>query len=41
MIGDSISDQETANKSGIYFEYAKNDLLIQVQSIYNKKHNKK
>ena len=36
MIGDQVSDKETAKKSKIYFEYAKNNLLIQVKSIFKK-----
>jgi D,D-heptose 1,7-bisphosphate phosphatase len=36
MIGDSHKDKETAKKSKIYFEYAKNNLLLQVRSITKK-----
>lgn len=36
MIGDSLSDKQTAKKSKIYFEYPKNNLLLQVKSIFKK-----
>ena len=36
MIGDSLVDKQTANKSKIYFEYSKNNLLLQVKSIFKK-----
>ena len=36
MIGDSDKDKETAKKSKIYFEYAKDNLLSQVRLITKK-----
>ncbi len=36
MIGDNITDKQTAKKSKIYFEYPKNNLLLQVKSIFKK-----
>jgi D-glycero-D-manno-heptose 1,7-bisphosphate phosphatase len=36
MIGDSLKDKKTAKKSEIYFEYAKDNLLSQVKTIYKK-----
>ena len=36
MIGDKFKDKETAKKSKIYFEYVKNNLLIQIKSIIKK-----
>ena len=36
MIGDSYKDKKTANKSKIYFEYAKDNLLLQAKSIIKK-----
>lgn len=36
MIGDQFKDKETAKKSKIYFEYVKNNLLIQIKSIIKK-----
>ncbi len=36
MIGDSLSDKQTAKKSKIYFEYPKKNLLLQVKSIFKK-----
>ena len=43
MIGDKFKDKETAKKSQIYFEYVKNNLLIQIKSIIKKldRNNKK
>ena len=36
MIGDSLTDKQTAKKSKIYFEYPKKNLLLQVKSIFKK-----
>ncbi len=36
MIGDQKKDLLAAKKSGIYFEYAKKNLLNQVKEIYKK-----
>ena len=36
MIGDSLSDKQTAIKSKIYFEYPKKNLLLQIKSIIKK-----
>ena len=36
MIGDSYKDKRTAKKSKIYFEYVKDNLLLQVRSITKK-----
>ncbi len=36
MIGDSVKDKKTSKKSNIYFEYAKDNLLSQVKTIYKK-----
>ncbi len=33
MIGDKISDKKAAKKSGLYFEYAKNDLFLQIKKL--------
>ena len=33
MIGDKISDEKAAKKSGLYFEYAKDDLFLQFKKI--------
>lgn len=36
MIGDNVKDEKTSKKSNIYFEYAKDNLLSQVKTIYKK-----
>ena len=36
MIGDKISDKKCADKSKIYFEYAKKDFYIQIKNILKK-----
>ena len=33
MIGDKISDKKAAKKSGLYFEYVKNDLFLQIKKL--------
>jgi len=36
MIGDQISDKICAKRSGLYFEFAKDNFFVQVKSIIRK-----
>ena len=36
MLGDKLSDKQAANKSGLYFEYVKNDFYLQIKKISQK-----
>ena len=36
MLGDKISDKQAAKKTGLYFEYVKNDFYLQVKTISQK-----
>ena len=39
MIGDKISDKICAKKSGLYFEFAKDNFFLQAKSIVKKTNN--
>ena len=36
MLGDKLSDKHAANKTGLYFEYVKNDFYLQIKKISQK-----
>ena len=36
MLGDKLSDKQAANKTGLYFEYVKNDFYLQIKKISQK-----